>query len=63
MLQLMAKCWWVFALRGMLAISFGLIAFLFWPLLALDLFVWFFGLFALSEGVLSIIAVLVNNHP
>jgi uncharacterized membrane protein HdeD (DUF308 family) len=57
----MAKCWWVFTLRGILALSFGLMAFLFWPLLALDLFVWFFGLFALSEGVLSIIAVLIKH--
>jgi uncharacterized membrane protein HdeD (DUF308 family) len=57
----MAKCWWIFTLRGILAISFGLVAFLFWPLLALDLFVWFFGLFALSEGALSIIAVLIKH--
>jgi uncharacterized membrane protein HdeD (DUF308 family) len=61
MLQLMAKCWWIFTLRGILAVSFGFIAFLFWPLLSLDLFVWFFGLFALSEGVLSIIAVLIKH--
>ena len=45
----------------MLALSFGLTAFLFWPLLALDLFVWFFALFALSEGLLSIIAVLIKH--
>jgi uncharacterized membrane protein HdeD (DUF308 family) len=57
----MAKCWWVFTLRGILALSFGLFAFLFWPLLALDLLVWFFALFALSEGVLSIIAVLIKH--
>ena len=61
MLRLLAKCWWVFALRGILAACFGLFAFLFWPFLALDLFVWFFGLFALSEGALSIVAVLIKH--
>ncbi|MFC1821139.1 HdeD family acid-resistance protein [Thermodesulfobacteriota bacterium] len=61
MLELMAKSWWVFSLRGLLATFFGLTAIFFWPFLHVGLFLWFFGLFALLEGALSIIAVLIKH--
>ena len=58
MLKLISKCWWIFALRGLVAVLFGLTAVFFWPLLEVGLFVLFFGCFAFFEGLLSIIASL-----
>lgn len=53
MLTLLAKNWWVFLLRGLLAILFGLMAFA-WPGLTLATLIIFFGAWALVTGVFSI---------
>ena len=50
-----AQSWWVLALRGLVAILFGLAA-LFWPGLILAALIVFFGLYALVDGILAIIA-------
>jgi uncharacterized membrane protein HdeD (DUF308 family) len=50
-----APSWWVLALRGLVAILFGLAA-LFWPGLILAVLIVFFGAYALVDGVLAIIA-------
>ena len=50
-----ASSWWVLALRGLVAILFGLAA-LFWPGLVLAVLIVFFGAYALVDGVLAIIA-------
>jgi uncharacterized membrane protein HdeD (DUF308 family) len=50
-----AQSWWVLALRGLVAILFGLAA-LFWPGLILAVLIVFFGLYALVDGILAIIA-------
>jgi uncharacterized membrane protein HdeD (DUF308 family) len=47
--------WWVLALRGLVAILFGLAA-LFWPGLILTVLIVFFGAYALVDGVLALIA-------
>ena len=47
--------WWVLALRGLVAILFGL-ATLFWPGLILTVLIVFFGAYALVDGILAIIA-------
>jgi uncharacterized membrane protein HdeD (DUF308 family) len=51
---------WVLALRGLVAILFGLAA-LFWPGLVLAVLIVFFGAYALVDGVLAIIAALRSS--
>jgi uncharacterized membrane protein HdeD (DUF308 family) len=50
----------VLALRGLVAILFGLAA-LFWPGLILAVLIVFFGLYALVDGILAIIAALRSS--
>jgi len=54
MIRAISKYWWVFTLRGIIAIAFGLAA-LVWPALTLGVVVLLFGLFALFEGLLAIL--------
>jgi uncharacterized membrane protein HdeD (DUF308 family) len=51
----LAQSWWALALRGLVAILFGLAA-LFWPGLILAVLIVLFGLYALLDGVFAIIA-------
>jgi uncharacterized membrane protein HdeD (DUF308 family) len=60
MLDLIAKYWWTFVSRGLLAIAFGLIA-LVWPGITLIVLVFLFGFYAVLEGILSIIAAVINR--
>lgn len=53
MLHALAKGWWLLLLRGIVAIVFGLLAFI-WPGLTLVTMVLFYGAFALIDGVLSL---------
>ena len=55
-----APSWWVLVLRGLVAILFGLAA-LFWPGLILAVLIVFFGLYALVDGILAIIAALRSS--
>jgi uncharacterized membrane protein HdeD (DUF308 family) len=54
MIRAISKYWWVFTLRGLMAIAFGL-AVLLWPALTLDVVALLFGVFVLFEGVLTIV--------
>lgn len=49
-----AKNWWTFLVRGLLAVAFGLAA-LVWPDVTLLVLVALFGAFALLDGVISIL--------
>ena len=51
----LAGNWWTFVLRGVLAVLFGILTFV-WPGLALLSLVFLFGFYAITDGVLSIIA-------
>ena len=46
--------WWLLALRGLVAVVFGVLAFV-WPGATLIALVWLFGAFATVNGVLSLV--------
>lgn len=52
MLQLATSTWWVFLLRGVAAILFGILA-VFWPGRAWEVFVLLFGAFVLIDGLFA----------
>ena len=49
----LARNWWLVVLRGILAILFGLTAFV-WPAITLVVLVWIFGIYALADGLVSV---------
>jgi uncharacterized membrane protein HdeD (DUF308 family) len=59
-LRALAKCWWLLLLRGIAAVLFGLIAFI-WPGLTLVTLVLLYGAFALVDGVISLIAAFTGS--
>ena len=60
MLHALARCWWLLLLRGIAAIVFGVLAFI-WPGLTLVTLVLFYGVFALVDGVLSLVAAFTGG--
>ena len=53
MLQTLSRYWWLILLRGIAAIIFGVLAFI-WPGITLVTLVLFWGAFALVDGVLAL---------
>jgi len=53
----LARHWWVVALRGLAAVAFGALAFV-WPGMTLAVLVLLFGAYALVDGVLAIVVAL-----
>jgi uncharacterized membrane protein HdeD (DUF308 family) len=51
-----ARDWWVFAIRGIAAIVFGILAFI-WPERTLTVLVLLFGAYALVDGVALLVAL------
>jgi uncharacterized membrane protein HdeD (DUF308 family) len=61
MVMTLARNWWVLALRGLCAIIFGILAFV-WPGITLGVLVLFYGAYALVDGILTIIAALSKRQ-
>jgi uncharacterized membrane protein HdeD (DUF308 family) len=57
----MARWWWSFILRGVLAIAFGVMAFAL-PGLTLDVLILLFGAWMFVDGVFNIIAVIQGRE-
>jgi uncharacterized membrane protein HdeD (DUF308 family) len=57
MLDLLARNWWLLAIRGVAAILFGLACF-FWPGVTLLVLVSFFGAYALIDGISLLFALI-----
>jgi uncharacterized membrane protein HdeD (DUF308 family) len=62
MLQLLAKNWWVFVLRGALAILFGLCT-LALPGITLATLILLYGAYALVDGIMAAIAAFTKRRP
>jgi len=56
----LSRNWWIIVLRGLIAILYGIIAFV-WPGLTLEVLVLFFGAYAFADGVFAIIAAFTNR--
>jgi uncharacterized membrane protein HdeD (DUF308 family) len=61
MVMTLARNWWVLALRGLCAVIFGILAFI-WPGITLGALVLLYGAFALIDGVLSIGAAIFKGE-
>jgi uncharacterized membrane protein HdeD (DUF308 family) len=57
MLDILTRNWWAMGLRGVAAIIFGILAFI-WPGITLLVLTFLFGAYALVDGVFAIIAAL-----
>jgi uncharacterized membrane protein HdeD (DUF308 family) len=57
MLESLARYWWLIVLRGLLAIAFGVFAYL-QPAITLTTLVLVFGAFALVNGVLAVVSAI-----
>jgi uncharacterized membrane protein HdeD (DUF308 family) len=62
MLMTLARNWWALVLRGVCAVLFGVAAFA-WPGLTLAVLVIMYGVYALVDGVLAVIAAVAARQP
>jgi len=62
MLEYLSRYWWTLAVRGALAVLFGLAA-LIWPDITLRVLVLLFGFYAVVDGLLALAALLVGGPP
>jgi uncharacterized membrane protein HdeD (DUF308 family) len=62
MLSILSANWWAVALRGVVAVLFGIIAWV-WPNIALEALIILFGVFALVDGISSIFAAFLAPGP
>ncbi len=54
---ILSRYWWVILIRGVLAILFGILVFA-WPGISLLSLVFLFGLYALADGIASIVTAI-----
>jgi uncharacterized membrane protein HdeD (DUF308 family) len=62
MLNALCRNWWLILLRGIAAIVFGVLTFV-WPGVTLLTLVLFYGAFALVDGVLALAAAVMGGRP
>jgi uncharacterized membrane protein HdeD (DUF308 family) len=62
MLRMLARDWWLFALRGVAAIVFGVLA-LIWPGPTLEVLVILFGAYVLVDGISLLVALARGDVP
>ncbi len=60
MLNALAKNWWVLLIRGLCAIVFGVLTFV-WPGVSLLTLIFLYGIFALADGVVAIAAAIMGG--
>ncbi len=58
----LAKNWWLLLLRGIAAVVFGVLAFV-WPGITLLTLILFYGAYALIDGVLAIVSAITGGAP
>ena len=58
--MLLARNWWMFLIRGVLALVFGIVA-LFFPAAAFLSLVIIFGVFAFVDGIFAVVAAFTSN--
>jgi uncharacterized membrane protein HdeD (DUF308 family) len=58
---ILARHWWIFVVRGVVAILFGVMAFA-WPGLTLTTLILLYGAYALVDGVAAIVSALEGRH-
>jgi uncharacterized membrane protein HdeD (DUF308 family) len=61
MLEILSRHWWTLALRGALAVAFGLAA-LIWPGITLRVLVLLYGFYSAVDGLLALAALLVGGR-
>jgi uncharacterized membrane protein HdeD (DUF308 family) len=60
MLEYLTRHWWSVALRGVLAVAFGVVAWI-WPDITVHALVLLYGFYALVDGLLALAALLVGG--
>lgn len=53
----LARHWWVFLIRGLVAVAFGLVA-LFYPTATLFTFILFYAVFSIVDGVFAVVSAI-----
>jgi uncharacterized membrane protein HdeD (DUF308 family) len=62
MLDALARNWWLLLLRGIAAIVFGVLTFV-WPGITLLTLLFLYGAFALVDGILALAAAIMGDVP
>jgi uncharacterized membrane protein HdeD (DUF308 family) len=62
MLDALSRNWWLIVLRGVFAILFGVLAFI-WPGITLVTLILLYGAFAFADGILAIAAAIRGGSP
>ena len=60
MLKTLSHYWWLVVLRGVLAIIFGVLAFI-WPDITIGALVLLFGIYALVDGISALASGIANR--